>query len=94
MHSSARQYFDSHVIREFVQRHWQALSGVQSSDRHVLPVVVLETEDHVLLTDSDHVTRNSWSHTFPNMVIAVQPRDTQQHIDLGHTCEDARVVER
>jgi hypothetical protein len=92
--STARQYFDSHVIREFVQRHWTTLSGTQSRDRHVVPVVVLETDDHVLLAPSDHVTRSSpWAHQFPNMVIAVQPRDLNTQHVTGHTCDTAEVVQ-
>jgi hypothetical protein len=92
--STARQYFDSHVIREFVQRHWTTLSGTQSRDRHVVPVVVLETDDHVLLAPSDHVTRSSpWAHQYPNMVIAVQPRDLNTQHVTGHTCDTADVVQ-
>lgn len=90
--SSARQYFDSHVIREFVQRHWSTLSGAQSHAQHVVPVVVLETDEHVLLEPADAVTHSSpWAHQFPNMVIAVQPRDlSTQHV-MGHTCDNEEV---
>lgn len=93
--SSARQYLDSHVIREFVQRHWSALtlSGTQSPVKHVVPVVVLETDDHVLLAESEHVTHSVWAHQYPNMVIGVQPRDVQRQHELGHTCDAASVVE-
>mgnify|MGYP001135579892 CR=1 FL=1 len=92
--SAARQYFDSHVIREFVQRHWTWLSDGQTRDKHVVPVVVLETDDHVLLGESEHVANSSpWAHQYPNIVIAVQPRDIALQVELGHTCDTANIVQ-